>query len=258
MTDAPLRTDRDDRGVVTLTFDRPEVRNAIDARVMDLVTRTVTSLADDEDVRAIVLTGAEDVFSSGADLSWMGAVADASFEENVDDARQFDAMLRAVNDAPVPVLARVNGHAIAGASGLVACADIAIAVRGARFGFTETRLGLVPSMVSSYVVPRIGIGNARRYFLTGELFDAERAVAMGLIHDVCEPGDLDATFGDVLDHVLAAAPAAQRATKALIPAIAAASRPAETEQLRVETIARARAGDEAQDRIRAFLELRGT
>lgn len=256
MADGPLRIERDDRHVVTLTLERPEVRNAIDAGLMDAVTTAMHELADDPAVRAIVLTGSGEVFSSGADLSWMAAVADATFEDNVADSRRFEAMLRAVHDAPVPVLARVNGHAIAGASGLVACTDIAVAVRGARFGFTEARLGLVPSMVSSYVVPRIGMGNARRYFLTGEIFDADRAHAIGLVQEVCVPDDLDATFGEVVDRVLDAAPQAQRLTKQLLSAISGPPRPAETEQVRVETIAHARGGSEAQERIRAFLEQR--
>lgn len=256
MTVGPLRVDRDDRQVVTLTLDRPDARNAIDAELMEAVTAALHGLADDARLRAVVLTGAGSVFSAGADLTWMGAVADASFEENVADARRFEAMLRAVADTPVPVLARVNGHAIAGASGLVACTDLAVAVRGARFGFTEARLGLVPSMVSSYVVPRIGIGNARRYFLTGEPFDADRARAIGLVHEVCDPGELDTVVGELMEHVLAAAPEAQRRTKQLLASLGATTHPAETEQLRVETIARARAGDEAQERIRSFLEQR--
>lgn len=256
MSVGPLRIDRDDQQVVTLTLDRPKARNAIDAELMDAVTSALHQLSDDTRLRAVVLTGAGSVFSAGADLTWMAAVADASFEDNVADARRFEAMLRAVADTPVPVLARVNGHAIAGASGLVACTDVAVAVRGARFGFTEAQLGLVPSMVSSYVVPRIGIGNARRYFLTGELFDADRARAIGLVHEVCDPGELDTVVGQVLEQLLAAGPEAQRRTKQLLADLGAPARPADTEQLRVETIARARASDEAQERIRSFLDER--
>jgi methylglutaconyl-CoA hydratase len=251
----PLRIDRDE-GVVTLTLDRPHVKNAIDAELMQALTAAVTDHGADEDVRALVLTGSGDVFSAGADLSWMAAVADASDADNREDSRTFERMLRAVHDAPVPVLARVNGHAIAGASGLIACADIVVAVRGARFGFTEARLGLVPAMVSSYVLPRIGAGNARRYFLTGELFDADRARELGLVHEVCEPDDLDAVFAEVVDHVLAAGPQAQRETKRLLPLVAAGTSPSDTEDLRVETITRARASAEAQQRIRAFLDQR--
>jgi methylglutaconyl-CoA hydratase len=248
-----LRVERDERDVVTLTFDRPEVRNAFDGELMQALATTVADLGDDPSVRAVVLTGSGSVFSAGADLNWMVAVADYTFEQNVEDSRGFDRMLKAIHDFPAPVLARVNGHAIAGASGLLACVDIAVAVRGARFGFTETRLGLVPAMISAYVQPRIGLAAAHRYFLTGELFDADRALAMGLIHEVCEPDELDAVFGAVLDAVVAGGPSAQRATKRLIAAIDAAGGPEESERLRLETIAEARMGTEARDRVQAFL-----
>lgn len=249
-----LRVERDERDVVTLTLDRPDVRNAFDGELMQALTTTVTALADDASVRALVLTGAGTVFSAGADLNWMVAVAGDTFEQNVADSRGFDRMLRAVHDFPAPVLARVNGHAIAGASGLLACVDIAVAVRGARFGFTEARMGLVPAMISAYVQPRIGRANAHRYFLTGELFDADRAMAIGLVHEVCDREELDTTFGAVLEGVLAGGPLAQRATKRLITAIAATDAPEESEQLRLETIAEARMGPEARERIRAFLD----
>lgn len=253
-----LQVDRDERDVVTVTFDRPEVKNAFDSDLMDALTDTANGLARDDSVRALVLTGAGSAFSAGADLNWMASMAGFSFEENVADSGGFEAMLRAVRDFPAPVLARVNGHAIAGASGLLSCVDIAVAVRGAKFGFTEARLGLVPAMISAYVLPRIGLTNAHRYLLTGELFDADRALTMGLIHEVCEPDDLDGVFTGVLDEVLAAAPGAQREVKRLLAAIAGTTDPRETEQLRIETIARARVGDEAQQRIRAFFERRSS
>lgn len=247
-----LLVERDERQVVTLTFNRPQVRNAFDGALMAAIRERFTELAGDEEVRAVVLTGAGSVFSAGADLNWMVAMADLTFEQNVEDSRGFEGMLRAVHELPAPVLARVNGHAIAGASGLLACVDVAVAVRGARFGFTETRLGLMPAMISAYVQPRIGLANAHRYFVTGELFDADRAHAMGLVHEVCEPDDLDEVFGGVLDAVLAGGPQAQRATKRLIRALDVARSPAETEELRLEGIARARTTSEAQDRIRDF------
>ncbi len=255
-TDPVLGEQRDERGVVTLTFQRPHVRNAFDGALMDAVTEAATRLAADEHVRAVVLTGAGSAFSAGADLNWMrSAGGDAA--DGVDDSRTFESMLRAVHDLPMPVLARVNGHAVAGASGLLSCVDIAVAVRGAKFGFTEVRLGLVPAMISAYVLPRIGTANAHRYFLTGEVFDADRAAALGLVHEVCEPDDLDEVFGRVLDTVVAAGPNGQRVTKQLIPRIAATPSPADSEQLRLETIARARASQEAEARIQAFLADRG-
>jgi methylglutaconyl-CoA hydratase len=251
-----LRQDRDDRAVVTLTLDRPEVRNAFNADLMAAITDTVTQLAEDPTVRALVLTGAGDAFSAGADLTWMSAMADYSFEENVADSRRFEAMLRAVHDFPAPTIARVNGHALGGAAGLLGCVDIAVAVRGAWFGFTEARLGIVPAMISAYVQPRIGIGNARRYFLTGERFDTDRAFHLGLVHEVCEPVDLDATLDRILDEVLAAGPRAQREIKGLIAAIDAAPDLDASEQLRVELISRMRVSDEGQEGMRAFFDKR--
>jgi methylglutaconyl-CoA hydratase len=251
-----LAIDRDARGVVTLTLDRPDVRNAFDAELMRALTAAVAELADDPTVRVLVLTGAGRVFSAGADLTWMGAMAGYSFEENVADSRGFEAMLRTVDDAPVPVVARVNGHALGGAAGLLGCVDVAVAVKSARFGFTEARLGLAPAMISAYVQPRIGVAAARRYFLSGERFDAERAAQLGLVHEVCDDDALDATVGRVVDDLLAAGPAAQRAIKPLIRAVAAASDPDATEQLRLELISRLRVGEEGQEGLAAFFEHR--
>jgi methylglutaconyl-CoA hydratase len=255
MTDEDhLLVDRDERGVVTLTMNRPEVRNAFGPELMRGLSDAMASLSADDTVRAIVLTGAGSAFSAGADLTWMGSIVDNTFEENVEDSRGFERMLRAVHDAPMPVLARVNGHTLGGAAGLLGCVDIAVAVRGARFGFTEARLGIAPAMISAYVQPRIGLTNAHRYFLTGERFDADQARAIGLVHEVCDPDDLDVTFGRVLDEVLAAGPQAQRETKALVRAIAASDGPDDSERFRVELISRLRGSDEAQTRIRAFLD----
>lgn len=254
MPDEHLLIDRDERDVVTLTMNRPEVRNAFGPDLMRALISALEELAKDDSVRAVVLTGAGKAFSAGADLTWMSSIVDNSFEENVEDSRGFERMLRAVYDAPMPVLARVNGHALGGAAGLLGCVDIAVAVRGAKFGFTEARLGIAPAMISAYVQPRIGLANAHRYFLTGGIFDADRAREIGLVQEVCDPDDLDATFDAVLDEVLAAGPNAQRETKALVRAIDASHGPDDSEQFRVELISRLRASDEAQTRIRAFLE----
>ncbi|MFA9429045.1 enoyl-CoA hydratase-related protein [Egicoccus sp. AB-alg2] len=254
MTDA-LLIDRDDRGVVTLTLNRPEVRNAFDPGLMSAIRRAVEELATDPDVRVLVITGAGEVFSAGADLTWMSSVMDYSFEESVADSRHFEAMLRAVDEFPAPVVARVNGHAIGGAAGLLGCVDVAIAVRGAKLAFTEVRVGIAPAMISAYVQPRIGVRHARRYFLTGERFDADRALHIGLVSDVCAREDLDATVGDVVAQLLAAAPGAQRETKALIREIDRLDREA-SQDLRLELIARLRAGEEGQEGMRAFFDKR--
>ena len=252
MSDAPLRTDRDHRGVVTLTLDRPDARNAFSADLMRAITDAVEHLVDDEQVRALVLTGEGSAFSAGADLHWMSSLKDNTFEENVEDSRRFERMLRVVNDFPAPTLARVNGHAIGGAAGLLACVDVAVAVRGAKIGFSEARLGLAPAMISAYVQARIGVGHARRYFLSGELFDADRALAIGLVHEVCERDDLDATVEGVLGELLKAGPRAQRETKRMIAAVAEAGTLDASEQVRLETIARLRVSEEGQTGMDAF------
>lgn len=251
-----LREERDDRDVVTLTFDRPEVRNAFDPALMTAITRAAERLGSDDRVRAVVLTGAGSAFSAGADLTWMSSMLDNSFEENLADSRRFEAMLRAVHDLPVPVLARVNGHALGGAAGLLGCVDIAVAVRGARFGFTEARLGLAPAMISAYVQPRIGLANARRYLLTGERFDSDRAFHLGLVHEVCDPEELDQVLAGVLAEVLAAGPAAQRAIKPLIAAIDAADDLDATLDHRIELISRLRVSPEGQEGMTSFFERR--
>lgn len=248
-----LRVERDDRDVVTLTIDRPEVRNAFGPDVMQAVREAVTGLRDDDSLRALVLTGAGDVFSAGADLTWMSAMAEGGYDDQVADSHQLDDLFHALDTFPAPVVARVNGHALAGAMGLVACADIAVAVRGAKLGFTEARLGLAPAVISTYVQPKIGVSNARRYFLTGEVFDADRALLMGLVHEVCDRDDLDDVMADVLDQVLAGGPNAQRQIKELIPNVAATTTPADAVRLTVPTIARLRMSDEGQAGMRAFL-----
>lgn len=253
----PLRTDRDERGVVTLTLDRPEARNAFSGELMRALAAAVDDLRDDPQLRALVLTGEGSAFSAGADLTWMSGLKESSFEENVEDSRHFERMLRAVDDFPAPTVARVNGHAIGGAAGLLACVDVAVAVRGARIGFSETRLGLAPSMIAPYVQARIGPGHTRRYFLSGELFDAEQARAIGLVHEVCDPDELDAAVGQVLGALLRAGPRAQRETKRLLADVAAAGNAAQaTERDRLETIARLRVGEEGQAGMAAFFAKR--
>lgn len=255
MTDL-VRTDRDDRGVITLTLDKPEIRNAFNPEFMRAIRGVFDALADDDTVRCVVLTGAGTAFSAGADLTWMSSMKDYSFEENVTDSRELDALFRTIDHFPRPVVARVNGAALGGAMGLIACADIAVASRDAVFGFSETKLGIAPAVISTYVQPKIGVSNARRYFLTGERFDADRAFHLGLVHEVCDAEELDGTLERVLREVLSAGPAAQVAVKRLIPKVEAAETQQEAADETVQVIARLRVGDEGQEGMAAFFAKR--
>lgn len=249
-----LLVERDPRGVVTLTMNRPEVRNAFNAALIGELVDAVTPLAADPAVRVVVLTGAGSIFSAGADLTWMGSMRGWSHEDNVADARRMDLLLRTLYELPKPVIARVNGHALGGGSGLVSTADIAIAVDGARFGFTEVLVGIAPAVISPYVVRKVGRSFARAVFVTGERFGADRALAAGLVHEVVGPEDLDAAVARAVDRCLLGGPQGIAAAKRLVEG---ALRPLdEASADTVEVIARLRVSDEGQEGMGAFLERR--
>lgn len=249
-----LRVERDDRGVATVTLDRPAVRNAFDATLIDELGGVVERLATDDAVRVVVLTGAGDVFSAGADLNWMGSMVGWTFEQNVADSTEVDRMLRSLYDLPKPLVGRINGHALGGGTGLVAVCDVAVAVEGARLGFTEVVLGLAPAVISPYVVRKIGRSAARALFVTGEQFPAARAERLGLVHEVVPADQLDAAVEAVVARCLRGGPHAQAAAKVLAEQ---ALRPLdEAAADTVRTIARLRVDEEGQAGMRAFLERR--
>lgn len=251
---AGLAVAADDRGVVTVTLDRPAVRNAFDADLIAALTATARDLATDERARVVVLTGAGEAFSAGADLQWMRSMSGWSHAENVADARRLDAMFRALWDLPKPLVGRVNGPAMGGGVGLVAVCDVAVAVDTARFGFTEVALGLAPAVISPYVVRTVGASFAKAAFVTGERFDAARALAAGLVHRVVPAGGLDEAVAEVVDRCLAAGPRAVAAAKALVDG---ALHPLDEATARTPgVIADLRVGDEGQEGMAAFLERR--
>jgi methylglutaconyl-CoA hydratase len=255
---AMLRTDRDARGVVTLTLDRPEAKNALSAALVGELTAALGRLAGDAAVRAIVLTGAGDVFCAGADIHDMRAAGAASPEQNEGDARRFAGMLEALERQPQPTVAAVNGAAFGGAVGLVAACDVAIAAAGARFSLSEVRLGLVPAMISPYVLRAMGLREARRWCLTGEVMDAATARRAGLVHEVADDAGLAGAVDALLAALLAGAPGAQAEIKRLLRHVTARS-DAGDEALLGDTarwIARVRAGAEAREGLSAFLERR--
>ncbi|EQD49494.1 enoyl-CoA hydratase/isomerase [mine drainage metagenome] len=203
-------------GVVTLTLNRPEVRNALDGKLVESLLTRLERLAEDRSLRALVLRGSGSTFSSGADLATMRLMADASPAENLDDANRLLSLIAQLNQFPTPTLALVQGPAFGGALGLIAACDIALAASTAHFALSEVRLGLAPAIISPYLARAMGFRNLRRYMLTGELFDAEQARRMGLIQIVA-PGDrLEDTLADLLGELLKGGPEAIRATKALI------------------------------------------
>lgn len=254
-TEQPIRVDVDDRGVAVVTMDRPAVRNAFDDRLIADLTAAARRLGEDPDVRVVVLTGAGEVFSAGGDLSWMKGMVGNTEAENVADARRMDAMFRALYDLPKPVIARIGGHAIAGGTGLTAVCDIAIAVRGARFGLTEVVLGLAPAVISPYVVRKIGVSHCRALFVTGEVFDAERALRIGLVHELVDDlAALDAAVDAAVGRCLRAGPQAVAVAKRT-PDIGLAPLD-EATQITPGLIAALRVGAEGQEGMAAFFERR--
>ncbi len=239
--------------VATVTLARPELHNAFNPAMIRELTACFGNLADDPRVRVVVLTGAGRSFCAGADLQWMRESRQYTYDENVADAGRLAAMYETINGLPKPLIGRVNGAAIGGGAGLVACCDVAIAVEQATFGFTEVKLGLLPAVIGRFVVPKIGTSHARALFVSGARFDAERAAAIGLVHQVV-PGDaLDAAVGAAVGEMLSTAPGAVAQAKALIEALDTLSH-VEQRDYTVAAIAQARTGAEGQAGLRAFLE----
>ena len=232
-----------DGQVLRVTLARPERRNAFDA---ELISELTEAFADVGDARAVVLAGEGESFCAGADIEWQRSAIDLSFDENVEDALRLYRMCEAVDRCPAPVIARVHGYALGGGSGLVACADIAIAAPDATFGFSEVKLGIIPAVISPFVLPRLG-AHARRYFMTGERFDAATAVRIGLVEEVA--ADLDDAVDRLLSELLSSGPEAVREAKQLLR-----ERPEGVETAQIA--ARLRAGAEGQEGLRAFLERR--
>jgi enoyl-CoA hydratase/carnithine racemase len=240
-----LRVERDGE-LLRVTLARPERRNAFDAGLIAELAEVFGAVGDD--VRAVVLTGDGPSFCAGADVEWQRASIELSLEENVEDALRLHAMMEAVDSCPAPVVVRVQGYALGGGSGLVACADGAVAAPDAVFGFSEVRLGIIPAVISPFVLAKIGAGAARHLFLTGERFDAETALRLGLVHEVAD--DADAAVERVVGDLMRSGPEATREAKRLVR-----SGPASGAEL-AQLAARLRSGDEGQEGLRAFLEKR--
>jgi len=244
-----------DGGRARVTLARPAVRNAFNAELIARLNAAFTALAADPRVRLVVLDGEGSIFCGGADVNWMRGALELGEAENVRDAEAMSDMLRAIDRCPKPVIARVHGAALGGGAGLCAVCDAVVAADDTIFGFTEAKLGIIPAVISPFTIAKIGVSHARRLFLTGERFDAARARAIGLVHEVVPAALLDEAVETIARECESAGPSAIAAIKNLIPAVHAASYD-ESRELTARAIAKARAGDEGQEGLRAFLERR--
>ena len=247
-----LRIESDQRGVCTITLDRPERHNAFDAELISELLKALQQVDADDSIRVLIISGAGDSFSSGADLDWMRASVDYDQAANRRDAQQLSDLMRSLYDFRKPTIARINGSAFGGGIGLIACCDIAIAVSNAQFAFTEVRLGLAPAVISPYILMSMGPRHARRLFLTGERFTSHEALVFDLLHQVVEPELLDEAVAKQVTHLLKAGPEAIKACKALVPRLT--NQQIETELTAL--IAKLRTSSEGQEGLNAFLEKR--
>jgi methylglutaconyl-CoA hydratase len=244
-----------DRGTARVVLARPDVRNAFNAEVIRELRDAFVQLSNDAAVRAVVLSGEGKVFCGGADVQWMRGALSLTYDENVADAEAMSDMFRAIDRCSKPVVGRIHGAALGGGAGLAAVCDVVIASEECIFGFTEVKLGIIPAVISPFVIAKIGQSNARALFLTGERFDAKRAHTSGLVHEVVHEGVLDAAVGRVITELDSAGPSAVAAVKHLIPRVVAADYDA-TRALTAAAIAKQRTSAEGQDGLHAFLERR--
>jgi methylglutaconyl-CoA hydratase len=252
-----LIVETDERGVATVTMNRPDKHNAFNAALVADLAEAFGHLARNPFVRVVILTGAGKSFSAGADLNWMQEMANYSLEANLGDAGRLADMLHALDTMPQPTVAKVNGAAYGGAVGLIGACDIAVADDDALFGITEVRLGLIPSVISPYVLRAIGPRQARRFALTGERFGAAEARRIGLVHEVTKKKTLDGTVAKFVDILLAGAPGAQAEIKMLCRDLWDLDRTGDAARtVTAERIARRRATDEARKGMAAFFEKR--
>ena len=239
-----------------LRLNRPELHNAFDAPLIAELTIALERAGNDPGVRVVVLEGAGASFSAGADLNWMRGKAAASEADNREDSLRLAKLMRTLDELPKPTIARVHGAAFGGGVGLVACCDIAIGVPDAKFGLTESRLGLLPAVISPYVIAAIGARQARRWFASAELFDANEAQRIGLLHDVVNPTALDTAVQRQVELLLKAGPIASATAKSLVRRVATGGTGEQLDTANADLIARLRVSPEGHEGISAFLDKR--
>jgi methylglutaconyl-CoA hydratase len=241
--------------VATVILARPEARNALNAELIDELTRCFEEFAEDEEMRVVVLSGEGRSFCAGADIGYMRDTATFSYEENLKDARRLAMMFWTIDESPKPVVARVQGAAMGGGAGLLAVADVVVADSEARFAFSEIRLGIAPATISPFVVRKIGVSHARSLFLTGERFGSERAREIGLVHSVVSKDGLDEAVEEKVRELLEGGPVAQATLKGLLRRLET-TEPMEAPGLTSRVISELRTGEEGQEGLAAFLEKR--
>lgn len=244
----------DARGVATITLNRPDVHNAFDNQLIARLIALISQARDHSQVNVLVLASTGKSFSAGADLVWMRRMADASREDNIKDAQQLSALMESLNNFPGPTVARIQGAVMGGGVGLVACCDIAIASDNVFFSLSEVRLGLAPAVVSPYVISKIGISQARRYFMTAERFSAIRAAAIGLVHEVVLATELEMKTDQIIAALLANGPQAMRRAKELVQAANPVPSTPASRAYTIGVIADLRASEEGKEGLRAFLD----
>jgi methylglutaconyl-CoA hydratase len=242
-------------GVARVTLARPEVRNAFNAELIARLYEIFTDITAADEVRAVVLAGEGPVFCGGADINWMRASLDLQYDANLGDAERMSDMFRAIDNCPKPVIARVHGAALGGGAGLAAVCDIALAAEDAVFGFTEVKLGIIPAVISPFVLAKIGASHARALFLTGERFDARRAQAIALVHEVVPSDALDAAVDRRVAELRSAGPSAVAAAKLCVHRVLDNGYD-ESRTITTRAIAQQRISPEGQEGLRAFLERR--
>jgi len=245
-----------DRGIETVTLNRPEVRNAFNDEVIAELTAVFVELSKRDEVRCVVLAGSGPAFCAGADLNWMKRMAGYTRDENIDDAGRLARLLEVIYRCPKPTIARVHGDAYAGGVGLVAVCDMAVAADNAQFCLSEVRLGLIPATISPYVIRAMGPRAAHRWFLTAERFDAAEALRMGLLHEAVPADALDARVAALAQAVANAGPEAVKACKKLLHDVAGHEISAGLVRRTVEGIADIRASDEGREGVQSFLAKR--
>ena len=246
----------DSRGVANLILNRPEVHNAFDDQMIAELIRVLDQLAADDKVKVLTLSARGKNFSAGADLNWMRSMAQKNYQQNLDDANELAALMHKLDQFPKPTIALVQGAAFGGAVGLVACCDMALAEQGASFCLSEVKIGLIPAVISPYVMRALGERQCRRYFLTAERFSADSALDMGLLHQVVAPGELESQAETLITSLLQNSPAAVSAAKSLLHNIYNRKISNNVIAHTTQAIAEIRVSPEGQEGLTAFLEKR--